>query len=406
MSLTLQPFQLAVPDEILADLASRLARTRLPELPPSTGWPDGCHPAQFSAFLDYWRTQFDWRAFEARVNRWPQFLTTIDGAEIHFLRIAVPSTAQASPGEPAAPPAIPLLLLHGWPGSFVEFLALAELLAASEEGVRFELVIPSLPGFGYSRRAADGPMGLHRTAEIFAQLMRGLEHERFFVQGGDFGAGVGSALALRHPDAVIGLHLNYIPGSYRPFVAADAPPTPDENAFLTAVVDWLERKGAYSHLHRTRPHALSIGLHDSPAGLAAWILEKFASWADCDGHLDRLPRELLAANLTLYWVTASLATSIEFYRDVRDHPFHLAPGERITPPCSIAHFPREAPVPPRSWVERGYNVVRWTDQPRGGHFAALEAPELLARDIRAFVTSIAPAIPIKPACPLTAFLAK
>ncbi len=388
MTTELRPFRIAVPDETLADLAARLERTRLPDLLATSTWADGCDGAQFRTFLDYWRTKFDWRAVEARVNRWPQFLTAIDGAQIHFFHVGAGNELHViRHGEPDRQ-AVPLLLLHGWPGSFVEFLEIAELLTTERDGLRFELVIPSLPGFGFSRRAATGPMGLFRTADIFARLMRALGYEQFFVQGGDFGAGVGSALALRHPERVRGLHLNYLPGSYRPALAPGETPTAEERAYLEYAAGWADKEGAYSHLHRTRPQALSVGLTDSPAGLAAWILEKSAAWADCGGDIGTLPQETLAANLTLYWATASLATSIEFYRDVRQQPFQLKSGERVGVPCAVAHFPHEAPLPPRSWAERGYNIVRWTDQLRGGHFAALEQPRLLDADLRAFVTSL------------------
>lgn len=382
MTIDHRPFKIAIADEVLADMRGRIARTRLPDLPRTTGWIDGCDLWQLGAFLGYWATEFDWRAFEARVNRYQQYLTLIDGAEIHFLHVPVAADVRAKAR------VVPALLLHGWPGSWVEFLQIIELLTTERNGIAFDLVIPSLPGFGFSRRATDGPMGLPRAADIFARLMGSLGYERFLVQGGDFGAGVGSALALRHPERVLGLHLNYIPGSYRPGLAPDAELAPDERAYLAFVADWSQREGAYSHLHRTRPHALSVGLTDSPAGLAAWILEKFAAWADCDRDLTRLPAELLAANLTLYWVTGSLATSIEYYRDVAQQPFHLRPGERVRPPCAIARFPREAPLPPCRWIERGYNIVRWTEQPRGGHFAALEQPALLADDVRSFTLSL------------------
>lgn len=379
MNVVLRPFQISVEDAVLADLAARLERRRLPDLAKAAKWSDGCNLPQFSSFLEYWQTGFNWRAFEVRVNKWPQFMASVDSAEIHFFRITTPGEG----------PVVPLVMLHGWPGSFVELLGVAERLAASGQRVRFEVVIPSLPGFGFSRRPLTGEMSTFRTADLLAALMQALGFCRFLIQGGDFGAGVGSALALRHPERVLGLHLNYVPGSYRPTVPESSDLDPAERAFLKEREDWSAREGAYSHVHGTRPHALSIGLHDSPAGLAAWILEKFASWSDCNGQLDRLPAELLAANLTLYWATGSLASSIEFYRDGRRHPFHLTAGQRIHPPCAIAHFPREIPLPPRQYVERGYNVTRWTEMPRGGHFAALEEPDLLANDVRSFYLGLA-----------------
>lgn len=388
MATEIRPFRISVSEETLADLRTRLGHARHPDLPDTTTWADGCDVRQLRTFLEYWRTQFDWRGAEARLNRWPQFLTTIDGAQIHFAHIGARTELPIVRNDGTDRQAIPLLLLHGWPGSLVEFLDLTELLTAEQDGLRFEIVIPSLPGFGFSRRAPNGTMGLFRTADVFARLMRALGYERFFVQGGDFGAGVGSALALRHPDRVRGLHLNYIPGSYRPTLPPGTEPTAQEQTYLKEAASWSDREGAYSHVQRTKPQALSFALTDSPAGLAAWILEKFATWADCEGDLGRLPRELLATNLTLYWATKSIATSIEFYRDVAQQPFKLAPAERVSVPCALARFPREAPLPPRSWVERGYNIVRWTELAHGGHFAAIEQPQLLATDLRAFIGSI------------------
>src|SRR5258708_29052668 len=323
----MHPFKIEIDHTVLDELAARLKVTRLPDLPPGTGWADGCDVAQFRSFLDYWRTAFDWRAFEARVNRWPQFLAHIDGCDIHFIRVSSAGAGRR----------IPLLVLHGWPGSFVEWIVAAEQLTEEVSGVGFDVIIPSLPGFGFSQRPSEGEMSMERTAHIFSTLMRSLGHDRYFVQGGDFGAGVGSWLALRHPDEVIVLHLNFIPGSYQPFVGPGQEPTPEERAYLTQRTDWIAREGAYAHVHGTRPHALSIGLNDSPAGLAAWILEKFAAWADCGGQIDRLPVDLLAANLTVYWATGTLASSIEFYRDARRKPLQLASAVRITPPCAVAH---------------------------------------------------------------------
>jgi pimeloyl-ACP methyl ester carboxylesterase len=216
--------------------------------------------------------------------------------------------------------------------------------------------------------------------------MAALGYERFGVQGGDWGAGVSTRLAMAHPERVIGVHLNYIPGSYRPHVGSgDRPLSEVEEAFLRKRDRWIEMDGGYGHIQGTRPLTLAYGLNDSPAGLAAWIVEKFREWSDGDGDVERrFSKDELLANVTLYWVTETIGSSMRLYFEAGRSPLHLGPGERVRPPCAVARFAREAPMPPREWVERGYDVARWTEFPRGGHFAAMEEPELLAGDLRAF----------------------
>jgi pimeloyl-ACP methyl ester carboxylesterase len=248
----------------------------------------------------------------------------------------------------------------------------------------FDVVVPSLPGYGFSDRPSARGVGNQRTADLWAALMSRLGYERFGAQGGDWGAGVSSWLARRHPERVLGLHLNYIPGSYAPSLAG-APPSPAEQAFVEDKERWFERDGGYAHVQITRPQTLGIALNDSPAGLMAWIVEKFREWGDCDGVLERrFTRDELLANVTLYWVTQTAHSSFRFYYESMRTPLRFEAGERLTPPCGVAVFPLEAPSPPREWVERVYDVRRWTVMPSGGHFAAMEEPERLAEDIRAF----------------------
>jgi pimeloyl-ACP methyl ester carboxylesterase len=218
-----------------------------------------------------------------------------------------------------------------------------------------------------------------RMAEIFAQLMTTLGYERFGAQGGDWGAGIATWLAVKFPSRLIGIHLNYIPGSYAPAVVA--PLSPEEEAFLAEKATWVEEQGAYGHVQRTRPLTLAYGLSDSPIGLAAWIYEKFQEWADPGSALSL---DAILTNVMVYWVTNTIASSVRLYLESARTPLRFAPGERLAVPCGIARFPREAPFPPRAWVERVYDVKRWTEMPRGGHFAALEEPDLLAADVRAF----------------------
>jgi microsomal epoxide hydrolase len=228
-----------------------------------------------------------------------------------------------------------------------------------------------------------------RVAEIWVELMQALGYDRFAAQGGDIGAGVSTALGLRHSEHLTGIHLNYIPGSYRPYITADTVLTPSEQAFVGYAAEWYDRNGAYAHLQATRPQTPAYALNDSPAGLAAWIFEKFREWSDCGGDLySRFSIDELLTNVTLYWMTETISSSFRMYYEGRRAPLRFAEGEFLRSPCAIACFPKEICTPPRSWVERGYNVQRWTEMPRGGHFAAAEEPELLAADLRAFFRTL------------------
>lgn len=383
-----RPFRVAVPDSMLGDLRDRLARTRLPRLSAVAGWSNGIDLVYLEALVEHWRTRFDWRAVEARVNSLPSFRARVDGVGIHFLHLR---------GKGPVP--FPLVLTHGWPGSFLEMLEVAELLAnparhGADAGDAFDVVVPSLPGYGFSDPAggfsdpAGAGGGPRRIAELWAGLLEGLGYERFGLQGGDWGASVSTRLALAHPERVAGLHLNYVPGSYSPDPSGP-PLSPAEEAFRREQQEWLDREGGYGHIQGTKPQTLACALNDSPAGLAAWIVEKVRDWSDCEGDVERrFSKDELLANVTLYWVTGTIHSSIRLYKESRADPLRLAPGERVRVPCGIARFPREAPFPPREWVERGYDVAHWTEMPRGGHFAALEEPELLARDVREFFRNL------------------
>ena len=373
----IRPFRIEVPDTVLEDLRERLARTRLPRRGSVSGWSGGMDLDYLEALLEHWRERFDWRAVESRLNALSSFRAVVDGVGIHFLRF---------PGKGPSP--LPLVVTHGWPGSFLEMLDLAERLSdpiahGGEPTDAFEVVVPSLPGYGFSD---PGPPGTspRRIAALWTSLMDGLGLPGFGLQGGDWGASVATRLALADPERVVGLHLNYVPGSYAPDLSAH-PLSPAEETFRREQQEWLDLEGGYGHIQGTRPQSLACALNDSPAGLAAWIVEKFRGWSDCDGDVERrFTKDELLANVTLYWVTETIQSSIRLYAEGRTDPLRFAPGQRVRVPCGIARFPREAPFPPREWVERGYDVVHWTEMPRGGHFAAMEEPELLARDVREF----------------------
>ena len=358
-------FHIAIPESAVEDLRLRLRNTRWPiGVGDSSG---GFSISEAKRLATYWADTFDWRSQERSLNRIPQYVATVDALCIHFAFFASSNTN-----------ARPLLLLHGWPGSFIEFLGIAEILRAD-----YHIVVPSIPGFGFSSAPSTAGLSNRRVAELLVKLMESLGYSRFGVHGGDIGAGIGSWMAVLFPERLTALHLNFIPGSYAP--SSDLPPSDEERAFLLRRSQWSDSAGAYAHVQRTRPLTLSYGLSDSPAGLLCWIAEKFKEWSDPRSLLDV---DTLLTNVSVYWFTNTIASSVRMYLESSQTPLALENKRRIEVPTAIAVFPYELPLPPRSWVERGYTVVRWTPIPAGGHFAALENPDALARDIREFWSSI------------------
>jgi len=375
-----RPFVIDVPQAALGDLHRRLAAARWPGSIDDGGWDDGASLAFMRRLIAHWRNGFDWRAQERRLNRMPQFLATIEGQDVHFVH-----------RRGVGPSPMPIVLTHGWPGSFVEMEHLIPMLAdpgahGGDPADAFHVVVPSLPGYGFSPAPTKPGTGSREIAGLWRQLMAELGYDRFAAQGGDIGAGVSTWLARLFPHNLLGIHLNFVPGSYRPHLGIDAPPvTPEEQAFLDRVARWSAQEGAYSALHATKPQTLAFSLADSPVGLAAWIAEKFRSWSDCGGDLESvISLDSLLSDICLYWFGDGITGSLRLYKENRLQPLAFAPGERVTPPLGVAVFPREIAMPPRSWVERVFDVRRWTEMPAGGHFAALEKPDLLAAELRGF----------------------
>lgn len=357
----IEPFRIEVAPAAIGDLRRRLRATRWPAGVTDSG---GIPLDEVRALVEYWVDGFDWEARERAVNELPQFRAGEPGSRLHFIHL------------PAAAPAAPaLLLLHGWPGSFVEFL---DVLPRLRE---YHLVVPSLPGYGFSDAPAAPGMSSRRIAGRMAELMTALGYERFAAQGGDWGAGVATWLALDHADRVAGIHLNYVPLSLAP--APGTRLTEAEEAFRLDDARWVAEFGAYGALQATRPLTLAYGLTDSPAGLAAWIVEKFREWA---APTSDISIDALLTNVMVYWATASIGPSMRLYLEAARERF--PPGTRVAVPCAIARFPYEEPFPPRVQVERHFDVRRWTDMPRGGHFAAMEEPALLADDVAAFMATL------------------
>jgi pimeloyl-ACP methyl ester carboxylesterase len=376
----IEPFEVHVDEPVLADLKARIRGTRWPDEVPGVGWDQGTEPGYLRDLLGYWADGFDWRGRERELNRYRHFRIGLDGVWIHFVH----ATAPGGDG-------VPLILTHGWPSAFVELLPLVPLLtepaAHGIDGPAFDLVLPSLPGYGFSERPARTGVNYRYVAGLWHRLMRELGYERYGVGGGDFGAGVATAMALDDPRRVLGVHLSTpeIP----PYTGPGSPPlTEAERAYVAHAADWASRERGYSLIQSTKPQTVGYGLTDSPAGLAAWILEKWRSWSDSGGDLDsRFSRDFLLTLLTVYWATGTITSSMRDYYDNRWYPLGLGPDDFVRVPTGFAVFANQfvpEGEPPREWAERLYRVVRWTPMPHGGHFAAAEEPEPLARDIAAF----------------------
>jgi pimeloyl-ACP methyl ester carboxylesterase len=381
--MTFEPMRIAVPDAELADLRDRLLRTRWPAPAPGPAWGLGTDDGYLRGLVAYWADGFDWRARERGLNAYPHFRTTLDDVTVHFVHLR----ARSGVG-------IPLILTHGWPSTFAEFLPLADLLtdpsAYGIDGPGFDVVIPSLPGHCYSTRPSR-PHTMPDTARLWHRLMQRLGYPRYGVHGGDLGSGVGTFLALQEPRAVLGLHLNDL--ELAPYLGpGSAALSPAEQAYAAREEGWAEAEGGYHAIQSTKPQSLAFGLSDSPAGLAGWVAEKWRSWSDSRGDLDaRIPRDVLLTTVTLLWVTNSVGTSLRDFADNRDVYDSLTGTDRVVVPTAISLFATEfvdAGTVPREWAERLYEVTRWTVSPRGGHFPAVEEPRLLASRIAAFFTHL------------------
>jgi pimeloyl-ACP methyl ester carboxylesterase len=373
-----ETFAIQISDAVLADLAHRLDATRWPDELADAGWEYGSNLAYMRSLADYWRHGYDWRHQEAILNQLPQFRISLEGFRIHFVHVR---------GKGPAP--LALVVTHGWPGSFVEMLKLIPLLTdpaahgASDEDA-FDVIVPSLPGYGFSDPPQTRGMDPQHIAKLWVRLMQELGYEHFGAQGGDWGSTVSLALGLDHAEHIIGIHLNYIAGRFLLGGTLNAQPD-DEVArtYLEQLRAWWNAEGGYSHEQSTKPQTVSYGLTDSPVGLAAWIIEKFRSWSDCSGDVgSAFTRDELLTNIMIYWVTKTASSSVRLYYESRERPLSLSRTNRVEPPVAVALFPKEIPMPPRQLAERGLNVVRWTMMPKRGHFAAMEQPELLATDLR------------------------
>jgi pimeloyl-ACP methyl ester carboxylesterase len=373
------PFHLHIPDETLLDLRERLTRVRWPDEPPGTAWSTGSSVAYMQDLVGYWRDGFDWRAQEAALNRFQQFKVPLGGIELHFIH-----------EQGLGPNPMPLLLTHGWPGSVVEFHKILPMLTdparfGADPADAFTVVAPSLPGYTLSFAPGQKRFGVEAIAETFADLMTDvLGYRRFAAQGGDWGAFVTSRLGYQFAERLIGIHVNLLSVRRDPKMLQN--PTAEEKLFLGQLNHFLKEETGYQWIQGTKPTTLAFGLTDSPAGLAAWIVEKFRSWSDNDGDVESaISRDEMLTNIMLYWATGAIGSSFWPYYERIHSPWPIPEGARIAVPTGYAQFPKEILRPPRSVAERSYgDIRRWTEMERGGHFAALEQPQALAREIREF----------------------
>jgi len=384
MSDRVESFTIEVPDAVLDDLRERLARTRYPDQIPGSGWGYGTDRAYLVELCDYWREKFDWRRQEALLNRFDHFATEIDGQRLHFIH-------QRSPVEGA----LPLVITHGWPGSVFEFYKIIGPLTDPEaHGGRaedaFHVICPSMPGYGFSGPTARPGWDVREVAGITAALMARLGYDRYGAQGGDWGALVTAHLGAIDPEHVCGIHMNMVvcgppPDAANPLEGV----SPEEAADVAGLAEFQRTETGYQQIQGTKPQTLGYALSDSPAGLAAWIVEKFRTWSDCDGEVERrFSKDELLTNITIYWVTNTITSSVRLYCESMRSGRFGPTGERVEVPTAGAIFPKELIKPPRKWAEAHFNVQQWTRMPSGGHFAALEEPEALIRDIRTFYAKL------------------
>jgi pimeloyl-ACP methyl ester carboxylesterase len=369
----MEPFRVCVEDSVLHDLERRLTHVRWPDQIEGAGWEYGIPLDYLGQLVDDWREAYDWRAHEARLNELDHFRTTIDDQPIHFIHAR-------SPHEDA----LPLLITHGWPGSVVEFLDVIRPLADPEThggADAFHVIAPSLPGYGFSGPTRSRGWDVSRIARAFIELMARLGYRRYGAQGGDWGAQVATRIGALDAEHCAGIHLN-MPLGERPKEHVEL--SEQEARDLAAIQAFQREEAGYALEQSTKPQTLGVGLNDSPAGLLAWIVEKFQAWSDCDGHPENaFTRDQLLTNVMVYWVTQTIASSARLYWEHQHAGRPSEPGY-VHVPTGVARYPKEVLRFPRAWVERRYNVTYWADLPRGGHFAAMEQPALFVEDLRAF----------------------
>jgi len=376
--MTAERFSIQIPEDVLIDLKYRLDHIRWPDQLENVAWERGTEKGYLQSLVSYWSEQYDWRAQETELNRLPQFRCTVNGVDVHFIH-----------EHGRGPNPLPIILTHGWPDSFIRYKKMIPLLAnparyGGDPNDAFDVIVPSIPGFGFSGKPTVGGVNNSTVSELWAKLMtEELGYETFAAAGGDMGSGVTRYLAAIHPELLVGIHVTDI-GIIRQLMTAhdEASLSKEELQYKADVQKWIVEEGGYISLQATKPQTLAYGLSDSPVGLAAWIVEKFRSWSDQDCEFDKkFGNDELLTNIMIYWITNTIGPSAHRYFE---NTHSLPQLGRIDVPTGVALFPSDVLLPPREWAEKNLNIMRWTHMPRGGHFAAMEEPELLAEDIRAF----------------------
>ena len=375
--MAVEGFRIQIAQEVLDDLKYRLDHVRWPDQLKDSAWERGTEMGYLQSLISYWRDHFDWRAQEQELNRYSQFHCRVDGIDVHFVH-------ERGKG----PNPLPIILTHGWPDSFIRYKKIISLLTdparyGGDPADSFDVIVPSLPGFGFSSRPEHSGINNFRVSELWAKLMtEELGYRRFAAAGGDIGSGVTRYLALNHPELLVGIHLTDIGIIRNLMTSNEAGLAKEELDYKINAQQWIAREGAYMSIQSTKPQTLAYGLSDSPVGLASWIVEKFRAWSDCQGDLEQsFSKDELLTNIMIYWVTNTSGSSTRIYYENMNS---LPPMGQIEVPTGIALFPADILLPPKEWAGRHLNITRWTLMPRGGHFTAMEDPEPLAEDIRTF----------------------
>jgi pimeloyl-ACP methyl ester carboxylesterase len=380
-------FKIDIPESSLIDLQERLQQTRWPDELNNSGWEYGTNLSYLKELTHYWQYDYDWRSNERRLNEWPHYKVIIDHQEVHYIHI-----------RSKVPNALPIVLTHGWPDSFLRFEKLVSMLTdpqahGGKPTDAFHVVIPSIPGFAFSA-PSHSPGNLFNIHNVWAKLMKTLGYDKYVAHGGDWGSVITEHLARSHSNHVIGIHLTDVP--FLHLFQKPGDPSEAEKKFFEESEQYQMKENAYAMIQATRPHTLGAGLIDSPVGLAAWLLEKFYTWSDCNGDIEsRFTKDQLLTNISLYWHTQTVPSSFALYYDSMHASAFTWIGEKIkewmgtsSVPAGFAIFGKENTNPPREWAARFFNVQRWTTVPQGGHFAALEEPKILAHELVEFFRTV------------------
>ena len=385
--MSVNPFTINVSDNVLEDLQKRLSLTRWPDEIPGSGWGYGTNLDYLKELVSYWQNDFDWKSQEKKLNELNHFTSQVKGLNIHFVH-----------EKGKGPNSIPIVITHGWPSTFFEMHKIIPRLTdpasyGGDPSDSFDVIAPSLPGYGFSEASKTSGMDVKAVAAIWDELItKELGYPKYAVHGGDIGAGVTANLGYYHHKNTYGIHLTAVTRPM-PYLGENSKSLTDaEKDHLNQRLDWEQKEGAYGHMHRTKPQTLSYGLNDSPVGLAGWIVEKYRSWSDCGGDIEsKHTKDELLTNIMIYWATGTIGSAVRMYRENNGEnnvQWTLAEGDHISAPTAVAIFPHDLSTPPKEWAERSFNLQNWTNMSKGGHFAALEEPDLLVEDIRAFFRTL------------------